>query len=30
MRAARSAGELEVAPEPVIITAAAGELPEFT
>jgi hypothetical protein len=30
MRAARSAGELEVAPEPVIIAAAGDELPEFT
>jgi len=30
MRAARSAGELEVAPELVIIAAAGDELPEFT
>lgn len=30
MRAARSAGELEAAPEPVIIAAAGDELPEFT
>jgi hypothetical protein len=30
IRAARSAGEPEVAPELVIIAAAGGELPEFT
>jgi hypothetical protein len=30
IRAARSAGELEVAPELVIIAAAGDELPEFT